>query len=50
MDYWCYNGVVLFGLCGLVIKSYGLVDVYVFEWVIKCVYDVVVNGVIVCIV
>lgn len=48
VDYCQYNGVVLLGLKSFVIKSYGLVDVYVFEWVIKCGYDVVKNGVLEC--
>lgn len=49
-NFFCYNGVSLLGLKGLVFKSYGGVDVYVFEWVICCVYDVVKYDVFVCIV
>lgn len=42
-DYWCYNGVILFGFKGILVKSYGLVDVMVFGNVIFCVFDVVEN-------
>ncbi|WP_225721187.1 phosphate acyltransferase PlsX [Candidatus Vallotiella sp. (ex Adelges kitamiensis)] len=40
-----YNGAVLLGLCGLVIKSHGSADAYAFEWAIKRGYDAVKNGV-----
>jgi phosphate acyltransferase len=45
VDHRQYNGAVLLGLRGLVIKSHGSADAYAFEWAIKRGYDAVKNGV-----
>lgn len=42
-DHRRYNGAVLLGLRGLVIKSHGSADEYAFEWALKRAYDAVKN-------